>query len=465
MKSKILLVTLGVIAIATVAINLDFLTSTARQSVASVASKAAIKNLSGVMADNNARGFAAAELITLPINVTEVARGIYKASGVGNTYVITTSAGYVVFDTGLVIQAAEQKQKLQAVIGNSEPANIILSHSHADHVGGARFWSEGNAQLIAHEEFEEEQRYLTELNSYLHGRNRTLFPWLPETPRTLPGMDFRGLEPDILVDNDVPFRFTLGDRRFEVHAAPGAEGADNIVLWLPDDKVLLSGDFFGPQFPQFPNIFTMRGEKVRKPVEYSQSIGRLLEFDIETLLPSHLEPIQGADTIRAGMTRIRDAVDFVHDQTVAGMNAGRPLETLMRDIVLPERLALSQTHGKVSWAVKSIWEYYATWFHFDRTSELYATSQSTILRDLAGVLDQQAALSLVQSKIDDNRPEQALLLVELLEGIDDATALSRLRLHVLQQLKDVALQTGNDYELYWLDSEIEKAHETARLIK
>lgn len=60
MKSKILLVSLGVIAIATVAINLDFLTSTARQSVASVASKAAIKNLSGVMADNNARGLAAA---------------------------------------------------------------------------------------------------------------------------------------------------------------------------------------------------------------------------------------------------------------------------------------------------------------------------------------------------------------------------------------------------------------------
>ena len=83
MKSKLLLVSLGVIVIAAVAINLDFLTSTARQSVASVASKAVIKNLSGVMEDNNARGLAAAELITLPINVTEVARGIYKASGVG----------------------------------------------------------------------------------------------------------------------------------------------------------------------------------------------------------------------------------------------------------------------------------------------------------------------------------------------------------------------------------------------
>ena len=51
-------------------------------------------------------------------------------------------------------------------------------------------------------------------------------------------MDFRGLIPDIRVDNDIPHTFTLGGRRFEVHATPGAEGADNVVLWLPDDKVL-----------------------------------------------------------------------------------------------------------------------------------------------------------------------------------------------------------------------------------
>ena len=81
-------------------------------------------------------------------------------------------------------------------------------------------------------------------------------------------MDFRGLVPNVTVDNDEPYRFTLGNRRFEVYGTPGAEGADNIVLWLPDEKILFSGDFFGPQFPQFPNVFTMRGEKVRKPIEY-----------------------------------------------------------------------------------------------------------------------------------------------------------------------------------------------------
>ena len=190
-------------------------------------------------------------------------------------------------------------------------------------------------------------------------------------------MNFRGLQPDTLVDNDQPYRFTLGGREFVVIAAAGAEGADNVVLWLPAERALLSGDFFGPQFPQFPNLFTMRGEKARKAVEYATSIDALLQLQPEVLLPSHLDTVQGTEIIKAGMIKIRDAVQWVHDQTVAGMNAGQSLATLMAQVTLPENLALSESHGKVSWAVKTIWEYYATWFHFDRTSELYATPFSS----------------------------------------------------------------------------------------
>tara|TARA_B100000035_G_scaffold4102_1_gene3686 strand:+ start:127 stop:1527 length:1401 start_codon:yes stop_codon:yes gene_type:complete len=461
MRARHLLIILGVVVAVLVLPNLDALQNKARQTIASAAGKAAVTNMSGVVSDNNARGIAAAELITLPIEVDEVAPGVFRASGVGNTFVITTSEGNVIFDTGLVIQASEQIRQLKTVLGDFEPVKIVLSHSHADHVGGTRLWSGEKTELIAHEEFEEEQRYLTELNPYLHQRNRTLFPWIPETPRTLPGMDFRGLIPDVRVDNDIPYSFTLGGRRFEVHATPGAEGADNVVLWLPDDKVLLTGDFFGPQFPQFPNLFTMRGEKMRKPVEYMNSIDHLLNLEIETLLPSHLEPVRGANDIRAGMIKIREAVDFVHSATVSGMNAGTSLSELMVEIRLPERLLLSETHGKVSWAVKSIWEYYATWFHFDRTSELYATPQSAVLDDLAGIIDADAALSLVREKLQRNEPEQALLLLELFEGFDTdpelMTLLMELRVEVLSQLRERATVTGNDYELYWLDSELEKA--------
>ena len=417
MRRRNLLVSLGAIALIAAVIGRNTLEQSVRETVTRLAGQAAVSNMSSLLAENNGRGLAAAELITLPIYVTEVASGIFQASGVGNSFALTTRDGNVIFDTGLIIQSSEQVAKLKAMIGDAEPKKIILSHSHADHVGGTRLWDRGQAELIAHEEFEEEQRYLTELNPYFHQRNRVLFPWIPESPRTLVGMNFRGLIPDTRVRNGDPYRFSLGGRRFEVYAVPGAEGDDNVVLWLPDEKILLSGDFFGPQFPQFPNIFTMRGEKVRKPIEYIASLNTLLALEPEIILPSHLAPIRGAQNIAADMRKIRDAVQYVHDETVAGMNAGYSLETVMAEITLPEELTLSQSHGKVSWAVKSIWEYYATWFHFDRTSELYPTSQRAILADVAHLIDLDAAQLQVQIYLNDAQPEKALLILLAFLGV------------------------------------------------
>lgn len=456
MRRRNLLIGLGVVFFIALYWGRQGLENSAREAIARAAGKAAVSKMTSVVAENNARGLAAAELITLPIDVSEVAPGIFRASGVANSFAISTTQGNVIFDTGLIIQASEQMTKLRAAVGNEEPRKIILSHSHADHVGGTRLWDKGEAELIAHEEFEEEQRYLTALNPYLHQRNRVLFPWIPEAPSTLPGMDFRGLIPDIRIDDDEPYQFSLGGRGFEVMGTPGAEGADNIVLWLPAEKILFSGDFFGPQFPQFPNIFTMRGEKIRKPVEYIASLDKLIALRPEMILPSHLEPITGADRIVRDMTRIRDAVRFVHDSTIEGMNSGYTVEELMATIELPPELALSQSHGKVSWAVKSIWEYYATWFHFDRTSELYATSPKAILGDVAAIIDIQAAQHQIRAYLDTEEPEKALLLLELLEGTEFTETQQALRFETLSALKSRATRTANDYELYWLDSELAK---------
>lgn len=416
----------------------------------------AIERMQQQSADNESGPMAAADMITLPIEVTEPAPGIYMASGVGNTFVVRSGEGDVIFDTGLIIQAAEQYEVLDQALGNIQPTAVVLSHSHADHVGGARMWASPQTELVTSSEFLEEQRYLTQLNPYLHRRNRVLFPWLPEEPRVLPGMNFRGLIPDVEVKKGEPRRFTQGGRVFELWSLPGAEGSDNLLLWLPEEKILLSGDFFGPQFPQFPNIFTMRGEKVRRPIEYIESLNTVIGFAPELILPSHLGPIEGAERIMADLTRIRDAVQWVHDQTVAGMNAGKTLSEVMADVRLPEYLALSQRHGKVSWAVKSIWEYYATWFHFDRTSELYGTPQTAVLEDLSRAIDDETITKIIDEAIQRDEWERALHLLELLEGNQALTdALKDRWVAVITALRERSLSTEkNDYELYWLDSRL-----------
>lgn len=397
----------------------------------------------------------AVDLVHEPIEIQTVSEGIYYAQGVGNVYMITTDEGNVVFDTGLIIQAGKQLKLLEEKAEGKPTRYVVVSHSHADHEGGANLWKAEGTDIVAHQEFEEEQRYLRELEPYLHGRNRTLFPWIPATPPDLGPLNYGNVHPTITVDEGQDFEFELGGKKFVVMATPGAEGADNIVLWMPEEKLLFSGDFFGPQFPQFPNVFTMRGEKVRKPVEYITSLNRIIALQPEAVLPAHFGPTWGKEDIQKKLIKIRDAVKHVHDATVAGMNAGRNVYELMREVTLPEHLALPQNHGRVSWAVKSIWEYYATWFHFDDTSELYAVAPDAIDADLAQLVDEAALISRAQAYLDAGQAVHALkLLNTLLAGVDSEQAL-QMKLKVLNALKSAA-EAGlkNDYEIYWLDAKI-----------
>ncbi len=408
----------------------------------------AVKRMSS---DPRTQGSVAAEFINIPIEAREIAPGIFQATGVGNAHLITTSEGNVLFDTGLVTQVPKQIKALEPHLDGQKLTHIILSHSHADHAGGTKYWQDDNTEIVAHEEFKEEQRYLSDLQEYQWGRNRTLFPFMPETPPKIGLLAYGGIEPTIKVRNGTPYKFTQGGIDFEVHALPGAEGADNVVLWLPKKKILFAGDFFGPLFPQFPNVFTMRGEKVRKPHEYIQSLEKIMELDPVMIVPSHRNPVTEKAAIDDGLRRMHGATKYVHDAVIAGMNGGKSVEDLMVEIQLPAELSLTQEHGKVSWAVKSIWEYYMTWFHFDKTTELYHVSRESVNADLLELAGVDALIGRARSYMDGGKPLEAL---HLLDVIGDTSIEEALILHeaALEMLKSNAENTTqNAYEIYWLD--------------
>jgi glyoxylase-like metal-dependent hydrolase (beta-lactamase superfamily II) len=169
--------------------------------------------------------------------------------GVGNTMMITTDEGNVIFDTGLVLQVEPQLRLLKEE-SDAPVKYIVLSHSYADHIGGARFWQEEDTEIVTHGDFLEEQRYLSQLEPYQYGRNRTLFPWMPawEDKSDIEMMRYGGIEPTITVADWETHSFTLGGVEFQVIGTPGAEGADNAVLWLPAQKILFAGDFSARSF-------------------------------------------------------------------------------------------------------------------------------------------------------------------------------------------------------------------------
>jgi alkyl sulfatase BDS1-like metallo-beta-lactamase superfamily hydrolase len=381
--------------------------STIKRKIELKAVEAIGKVATSSMPDDMAGGFH-----KIPIEVVTIAEDVYQVMGIGNTHMVVTSEGNVMYDTGISIQAAEQVKKLKAV-APGPITHIILSHSHADHITGARFWKEKDTEIVTHREFAEEQRYLTELEPYLHNRNRTVFPWMTEEPTDIEMLKYGGVVPTITVDES-DYNFTQGGVEFEVLSTPGAEGADNISLWLPEKKILFTGDTLGPNFPQFPNIFTMRGEKVRKPMEYINTLDKLIALDAEILVPSHRDHIVGKEAIRAGLTLIRDATQYVHDEVIAGMNAGKSVYQLMKEIRLPPELELTQEHGLVSWGVRSIWEYYATWFHFDSPTELYPIPARDIYADLAELAGVETLLEKANKHLSQHEPVHALHFLEVI---------------------------------------------------
>jgi len=169
-----------------------------------------------IASNPEAKGSVAAEFINIPIGARQISSGIWQATGVGNAHLITTLGKDVLFDTGLATQVPKQMKALKDAVPDLELSHIIVSHSHADHSGGAKFWQEEGIEIVAHAEFEEEQRYLKELEPYFWHRNRTLFPFMPEEPPNIGLITTGGVVPSLTVQNGQPYAFSQGGVDFEI---------------------------------------------------------------------------------------------------------------------------------------------------------------------------------------------------------------------------------------------------------
>jgi alkyl sulfatase BDS1-like metallo-beta-lactamase superfamily hydrolase len=208
-------------------------------------------------------------------------------------------------------------------------------------------------------------------------------------------------------------------------------------------------------FLAMPNLVTMRGDKPRLVQRYLPSLDTVRQLGAELLITGHGEPIRGAENIRASLTRMYAAVSYVNDATIAGMNAGKDVYTLMREIKLPDSLKIGEFHGKVSWAVRSIWEEYSGWFYYDSTTSLYGVPRSSVDRDLvelAGGADALAARA--NAKLEQGKALEAMHLLDVALGAEASNvAALKVKAAVLKRLQADA-GSSNLSEAMWLKSEL-----------
>ena len=366
---------------------------------------------------------------------------IFQAIGFGNTFLVTTRDGNVIIDTSMPFNAARHKQLLEAE-SKAPIKYIVFTHAHGDHVGGVNAWKQPGTQIIAQQNHVEFQHYMTRLGGY-YGRNNAAQFALPVPPAN----EWKGnygakIEPTILFDDK--YEFELGGVRFELFHTPG-ETYDHLTVWIPQYKAAFIGDNY---YDSFPNIYTLRGTQPRWALDYVNSLNKVLALKPEIVIPSHGMAMHGNAEIVKRVTRYRDAIQYVHDETVKGMNAGKDVWTLMNEIKLPSALDIGESYGKLSWSVRGIYEGYVGWFDL-KPATIYETPVSTVYPELVKLAGVDAVVKLATERVAQGRATEALHLSEIVLTTEPKhRGALEAKLKALELLRD---RCRNSNERGWLD--------------
>ena len=211
---------------------------------------------------------------------------IFMSQGSSNAYMVATDEGRVIINTGMGFEAINHKRLFDAEC-DAPTKFIVATQGHVDHVGGVARFREKGSHFIAHA-----NNQICQLDDARIAKRRTAMSdiWFGHIIKDAIKLakDF----PEAFVqDTPIPdisfhcdYSFTLGGIEFELIAAPGGETIDSLVVWLPQYKILFSGNQFGPLFPHYPNFNTIRGDRYRFTENYLESVRTIRALGAETLI-------------------------------------------------------------------------------------------------------------------------------------------------------------------------------------
>ena len=331
--------------------------------------------------------------------IEKVAGNIYAAIGFGlaNSIMIEGVDGLIIVDTMESCEAAEDVLTEFRKISDKPVKAIIYTHNHADHIFGAEVFARAaDVPVYAHETTSHHvDRIASKMRMVTDMRAMRMFGSFLDEQGLVncgigPFLRYRGDSTIGYLPPNRTFSDTLADTvagvEFELIHAPG-ETDDQIFVWLPKERALLCGDNF---YWAFPNLYTIRGTPYRSLQQWYRSIDAMRDRRPEYLIPSHSRPIVGEDRVETVLRDYRDAIQFVHDQAIRGINGGMTPDELAEHITLPPHLAnalyLQPFYGRVSWSVRSVFAGELGWFDGDSAhiDPLTRSEEARLLARLAG---------------------------------------------------------------------------------
>jgi glyoxylase-like metal-dependent hydrolase (beta-lactamase superfamily II) len=384
---------------------------------------------------------------------------LWRSGGTSASYLLVTREGRVIVNTGMGWEAPHHQRVFDAICPGPTPY-VITTQGHVDHVGGVALFREPGTRYVAQAANAACQADDARIAAFRAATAGVWFGGLASRVRDFaaryPGAA-RGQDrptPDLVFDHRLALR--VGELDLELVSAPGGETLDSCVVWLPRHRIALVSNLFGPLFPHFPNFHTLRGDRYRLPEPYLASVRTVRELQPELLVTGRHLPIAGRALIDAALGRLHDAVDFVHRETLVRINAGQDALQIMREVELPARLRVGQGYGRVSWAVRTIWEAYTGWFQRRSTTELHGFDARAAQAELVELAGAAPVVERARARLAGG---DALAAIHLAEAVLAREPSHRDAARVLVDAHRALLAAGGDanfWESGWLHHQLER---------
>jgi len=381
----------------------------------------------------------------------------HKISAFSNMGVVETSKGLVLFDISSRLNGPRIFNSLRKI--TDKPIKfIIFSHGHFDHCFGyapmieeikENGWE--MPQVIAHENCMKRFEKYRMLDKYLH--------WLHDQQfGSVLGKDKQYnsaheiLNPTILIRGNENYTFKLGEYTFELYHDKG-ETDDHIWMFVPEQKVLFTGDFIISCFPNVGNPYKVQ----RYPKDWALALEKMREKDPEYLIPGQGPLIEGKEKIKEILTITAEVLHFVHDEVVKRLNEGKWFEQIYHEMleIFPEKFnheILAQVYGCYRFAIYAVYRLYHGWYNTGNPTDLFPAKNSEIANEFLKICNEKEYFMRAKNLFEEGKLQLAL---HVLDVIINAT--NRLNIEILRkayELKIKILQQKEEKESSFIASNI-----------
>ncbi|MFX0047118.1 MAG: alkyl sulfatase dimerization domain-containing protein [Candidatus Hermodarchaeota archaeon] len=396
----------------------------------------------------------------------------HKISAFSNMGIVDTKEGLVLFDISSKLNGPRVFKALREI--TEKPIKyIIFSHGHFDHCFGfspfieeieKKRWE--MPRVIAHENLLnrfEKYRMLDKYLNWLHdqqfgsvlGKNKQ-YNSAHET-----------LNPTILLRGNENYTFKLGEYTFELYHGKG-ETDDQIWMFVPEEKVLFTGDFIISVFPNIGNPYKVQ----RYPKDWAQALEKMIEKEPEYLIPGQGPLIEGKAKIKEILSITADVLNFVHDEVVKRLNEGKWFEQIYYEMleIFPEkynRKILAQVYGCYRFAIHAVYRLYHGWYDTGNPTDLFPAKKSEIANEFLKICDSENYYIRAKKLFEEGRMQLALHIIDVIinttEKISPELLINayKLKIQILKQIEETepSFIASNIYlnEVHKLESKLKNS--------